>query len=398
MNRPIRLTPVIQNYQWGHTSWLQDLLHAEPEAYGQRWAELWVGTHPKGMSMLEADMQLMSLEEYIKRDPIGILGPRGSKVREGRLPLLLKILAIDQPLSIQCHPDLEQAARGFAAEDAEGILLDDPGRSYKDTNHKPELYCALTDSVAMCGFREIEQIESLFDSHFPRLGSYLSQEVFSRQSPHRRLLELILSQDERLLELYEGELGAFETRGLEADLIRRFSSLYPKDLSTLAPLYLNVFTLKPFEAIYQPAGELHAYVQGVGVEVMANSDNVLRGGMTVKHVDARGLQEIVRFEAADKQKSKAEVDQAGRTLFVTEALEFSLAYCKTGSYSVDLDGAFELLLQTEGRSTISFTDGGTQREFWIEPSEVYLVPASVKSYELKTEGVLFSASVPRYQR
>lgn len=394
MNRPIRLTPVIQDYQWGHESWLQDFLHAAPEAYGHRWAELWVGTHPKGMSMLSLDGRQMSLEDYIERDPVGILGPRGSAVRDGRLPLLLKILAIDEPLSIQCHPDLLQAATGYEREDRLGIPLDSPQRSYKDRNHKPELYCALTDSVAMCGFRPIEQIKRLFCDYFPRMGGYLLQELSAAESPHKRLLELILSQDERLLEVYQSELQSFEVEGLEADLIRRFSALYPRDLSTLAPLYLNVFTLKPFEAIYQPAGELHAYVQGIGVEVMANSDNVLRGGMTVKHVDAEGLGQIVRFEAATKGKSDAVMDTFGRSLYLTEADEFTLACCLQGSYSVDLDGAFELLLQTEGSSTIFFSEGGEPEEQRIEASEVYLIPASVKRYELKTDGVLFCASVP----
>jgi mannose-6-phosphate isomerase class I len=230
------------------------------------------------------------------------------------LPFLFKLLAAGQPLSIQAHPNLAQAREGFARENKAGIALDAPNRNYKDANHKPEIICALTPFTGMCGFREPAEIRSLLEAFlagadkllhegfaplFAALGAantgtalrdFLTALFAMPHETRETLTAYIRPKTVSAVSDAGGGLSPLLWR-----LMRSFAELYPNDPALIAPLYLNVFHLEPGEAVFLRAGILHAYIHGLGVELMANSDNVLRGGLTPKHVDVPELMKVLEF-------------------------------------------------------------------------------------------------------
>jgi mannose-6-phosphate isomerase len=310
-----KLDNTIKRYDWGSPEWIPRLLglpndgpepRAEPRAepWAEPWAELWMGVHPEGPSKLAVPPGL--LPELIARDPERFLGAETAK-DFGGLPFLFKLLAAERPLSIQAHPNLAQARAGWERENSLGIPPGAPNRNYRDPNHKPELICALSPFTAMAGFREPEEIRSLLRLFgCPVLAPLLNaldapSESAAGEAPLRRFLEALfaLGPEARLA------LGA-HARGFvrgnpppryaeEWKLAAQFAELYPEDPALIAPLYLNLLTLQIGEAMHIPAGILHAYVRGFGAELMANSDNVLRGGLTAKHIDIGELSAILRF-------------------------------------------------------------------------------------------------------
>jgi mannose-6-phosphate isomerase len=236
----------------------------------------------------------MGLDELVARDPAGVLGPAAAEKFNKRLPFLFKVLAAGTPLSIQAHPNLHQAASGYRRENDAGVPLDAFNRNYKDDNHKPEIICALTEYEAMRGFRSAAQIADNF-----------SRILIDELRPPVERLQKAADPEGALSDRGDAEGGVFRdfftrlmtledgpkaeliaealkvcTGGDEGLWIQRLSELYPGDIGIVSPLYLNLVTLKPGEAMYLPAGELHAYLRGLGIELMANSDNVLRGGLT----------------------------------------------------------------------------------------------------------------------
>ncbi|MCF7941765.1 MAG: mannose-6-phosphate isomerase, class I [Spirochaetia bacterium] len=395
-----RLQPCIQEYAWGDSSWLQAFTGHEESIGKDPWAELWLGTHPKGMSevLIEEGPQV-PLAAYIANDPAGVLGCGRS------LPLLFKILAVSKPLSIQCHPTKEQAEEGFARESAQHIPLTADERNYKDDNHKPEILCAVTPFTAMCGFRSPQEIRELFVEHLPRfydrfLRGILEGQEIAESAVYAALLKLVIQSErgnrQEMLVLLEQELSGIQGDSLELKLVRRFFSQYPGDLSVLAPLYLNVLTLQPGEALYQPAGELHAYVEGIGVELMASSDNVLRGGLTPKHIDAQELQRIIRFEHSDKQKTLAVRDDLGRWVYPSPSREFQLSRIDSGRYEVHDRTRIELMIQLEGASVITCDDEDHDQpiEFFAAQGVTFMIPASVEGYTIVCDGTIYAASIP----
>ena len=314
-----KLQNTVKNFEWGSPKWL-------PELMGQKnlsripWAELWMGVHPAGPSrVIMPDGQGPLLSELIGGDPETFLGKETAETF-GKLPFLFKVVAAAKPLSIQAHPNKKQAQEGFDRENRAGIPLDAPTRNYRDSNHKPEILCALSPFAALCGFREAKEISAFITilhaksdgplkSDLERLLSALEQTgrdahaagenplkaflgvLFSLSAETFRALGLLLKNRQPLLE------KDFPQYKDEWDLCSYFFSLYPGDSGVLAPLYLNIIELAPGEAIYLPAGVLHAYLHGMGIELMADSDNVLRGGLTPKHVDVDELLRILDFSA-----------------------------------------------------------------------------------------------------
>jgi mannose-6-phosphate isomerase len=250
----------------------------------------------------------------ISRNPEQCLGEEIAR-KFGGLPFLFKLLAAEHPLSIQAHPNLAQARSGWERENSLGIPPGAPNRNYRDPNHKPEIICALGDFTALAGFREPGEIRSLLrlfncPALEPLLDALAGRSAGSRAESHetrgeegalRRFLEALFSLGpEARLALGAHARGFAQTRPDGGDpeaweLVARFAELYPEDPAIIAPLYLNLITLKNTEAMNIPAGVLHAYVQGFGAELMANSDNVLRGGLTPKHIDIGELTAILRF-------------------------------------------------------------------------------------------------------
>lgn len=280
------------------------------------------------------------MAEYLTAEP-GALGDRAAAYGHG-LPFLFKIIAVERGLSIQAHPDRTRAREGFAADDADGIPRDAPNRNYRDGNHKPELVCALTEFVGLCGFRphgeladELRSFRAHLQGLLPSGGALdpLCHEIRrylqlpDREGWRQVFLEFLRAREDRSF----GEALVKAGRGYAADRIgmgryRHILTLleqYPGDPGALAPLYMNIVTLEPGEALFLDAGVLHAYLQGTAVELMANSDNVLRAGCTDKHVNARELVRILRFEN-EQVASLKPVPRDGLLVFPAAAEEFQL--------------------------------------------------------------------------
>ena len=290
------LTGVIRVYDWGDRAALATILGHEPPGHPE--AEYWLGTHPGGPGRLGPDGE--PLDEAIRRRPADLLGADVAD-RFGGLPFLVKILAAAKPLSIQAHPSLIQARAGFAREERDGPSRDAPSRNYRDPNHKPELICALTPFEARCGLRD----PSVTDTVLAPLGeaaapvrSWLDQD--GPAGVAARLLRLPTAEGARLAaEVVEAAAALVEASAGGPDLQAEYRSTvavgqaFPGDVGVVVALLLNHLVLQAGEALFLPAGNLHAYLGGVGVEVMASSDNVLRGGLTAKHIDVEELMAIV---------------------------------------------------------------------------------------------------------
>jgi mannose-6-phosphate isomerase len=309
----------VRRYAWGSRTVIAGLRGRQvPSPHPE--AELWLGAHPGDPSyLLGPDGQRRSLLDEITRDPDGRLGEISARRWDQRLPFLFKVLAADEPLSLQAHPDMAGAAVGFARENAQGIALDDAHRSYKDPNHKPELVVALTEFHALTGFREpAVTVELLRELNVPQLAAHVEllagqpdqhglRALFSTwiTLPQAVLDKLVPAVQEGCVALLrragaDGQSGTATGVGrfrAEVRTVLDLSERYPGDAGVLAALLLNRVTLAPGEALFQGAGLLHAYLSGACIELMANSDNVLRGGLTPKHVDVPELLRVLRFEA-----------------------------------------------------------------------------------------------------
>ena len=293
-----KLINSVQNYAWGSKTALTDLYGiANPNNLPM--AELWMGAHPKSSSKIEdASGQARSLRDVIDADKAALLGDKVAQ-RFGELPFLFKVLCADQPLSIQVHPNKQASEIGFAKENAAGIPLDAAERNYKDPNHKPELVFALTPFLAMNAFREFSEIISLLQ---PVAGAHNAIAHFLENPNAEALSQLFASllnmQGEEKSHALAVLKAALESQqGEPWETIRLIAQFYPDDSGLFSPLLLNVVKLNPGEAMFLFAETPHAYLQGVALEVMANSDNVLRAGLTPKYIDIPELVANVKFVA-----------------------------------------------------------------------------------------------------
>ncbi len=283
----LHLTPALQNYAWGSRVFIQSLLGITDDA---PLAEAWYGAHPKATSTIQG----LALYGLIAADPRAWLGKKS-----GELPYLLKILAADQALSLQVHPDKEQAEAGFKRENKAGIALDSPQRNYRDPNHKPEFILALTDFEAMCGIRDFPQIVEIFsalgfDSFFFSFPPFAQNPTFATFK--KLYQEILINSEIPGLSAHIRELSSSERYNKELRAIQRLNRLHPTDRTVLAPAFMNLITLRPNQGMHLSAGIPHAYLKGSGIEIMANSDNVLRAGLTPKHIDPDELLKIVNLQ------------------------------------------------------------------------------------------------------
>jgi mannose-6-phosphate isomerase len=293
-----QLTCAVRHYPWGSRTVIPELL-GQPCPADRPCAELWVGAHPDDPSVL-ADGR--PLDKAIAADPGAMLGAPVVERFGERLPFLLKVLAADTPLSLQAHPTMEQAAIGFAAEEAAGIPHHDPTRTFKDPFHKPELLLALTEFEALCGFRPVEEsLHCLAKLQVPEIRPTLAALA---RGGLRAVIPQLLALDPEPRDELVGAVAESASRFVAAgdpEFINtyrwaaRLAAAYPGDPGVVISLMCNHLKLAPGEAVYLPAGNLHAYLSGAGIEVMASSDNVLRGGLTHKHVDLAALIEVLDF-------------------------------------------------------------------------------------------------------
>jgi len=305
--RILRLECQAQHYAWGDPDFIPALI-GEPNPERRPFAELWIGAHPELPASALINGIPVALDRLIAAAPRAILGDEGIAAFGPQLPFLLKVLAAAHPLSIQVHPDPEQARAGFAREDEAGIPRDAPQRNYRDRMHKPELLVALTDFYALRGFRPLEAIARTLaqtpelcpetDGFSPTEAGLRSLYQHLMRLPRERVDALLDPLVERLAS--EDRLKSFALDDYRHWLLRadrEFSIPPHRDRGLFSLLLLNLVHLQPGQGIFLDAGELHAYLGGAGVELMANSNNVLRGGLTPKHIDVEELLAVIRTDA-----------------------------------------------------------------------------------------------------
>jgi len=395
-----RLTNVIRPYSWGSRTALPELLGTAPT--GEPQAELWMGAHPGAPSILDRGHGPQPLNALIDADPEGELGTATVTRFGPTLPFLLKILAAGEPLSLQVHPDLARARSGFAGEEARGVPLDAFSRNYKDPNPTPGRFWALGGFVGPCGFRRPAETALLLDALAVPALAPLARVL--REKPEaealREALTAVLTTDpeatatavRQTTEALDRAAKAIEADDITgsdlADLpVSILSSLgsyaaighvYPEDAGVIGALLLNHIRLAPGEALFLGAGIPHAYLHGLGVEILANSDNVLRCGLTPKHVDIPELLEVVDFRSTDPDILRPVLlpDADGEELYPAPIDEFRLSRFTLGGAAPQnrrVSGATpQILLNTEGTAVLTDAEGST---ITLHPGESAFVPA-----------------------
>ena len=364
------LRGAVRTYAWGSRTAIADFTGA-PSPTPHPEAELWFGAHPGDPAHLQTDDGDRSLLDALRADPEGELG----QVVRGRfgdsLPFLVKVLAADEPLSLQAHPSTEQAIEGFSREERMGIPVNAPTRNYRDRSHKPEIIVALSPFEALAGFAPAARSVTLMRAlGVAELDPFIN--LLSGQSDADGLRALFTTWitfpqpdlDVLVPAVLDGAINYLRSGdqefAREAKTVLELGERYPGDAGVLASMLLNRLTLQPGEAIYLPAGNLHAYMQGVGVEVMANSDNVLRGGLTPKHVDVPELLRVLDFTpAVDIIVSPEPVRDGAELVYPTPAPEFAVSVLAVDGeqlgHEIDAptrhDGP-QILLCTQGCATV----------------------------------------------
>lgn len=397
-NKPLCLKNEIQDYAWGSYSFIQDLLGFEQTAFP--WAELWMGAHPKAPSKVQVNDEWQSLDRLIEQRPEEILGHRTAQRFNNTLPYLFKVLAAEQPLSLQAHPNREQAKNGFDREDHEGLPLTAPERNYKDDRHKPECICALTPFWAMEGFRPITEMVDLLSVACPETLSDAIE--FLKQNPNgngfQRFFEALMTLPEKKIQQVIDEAAANaitnQAQNDEFRWIKTLYELYPEDIGILSPILLNLVCLQPGEALFLNSGEMHAYLNGNAIEIMANSDNVLRGGLTSKHVDVAELMRVLSFQPHGLDILAPQERLSCERVYPTPAEEFSLAVIHiddTCTHRTDKIVGPEILLCTNGSGEIRWND--TEGPVNISRGDSFLIPASLSSYQISGQAEIYKATV-----
>lgn len=377
----------IQNYDWGSREFIPKLLGNPPSEIPQ--AELWMGAHPKAPSLVKTQTGWLPLNELIKFQRESILG------KFETFPFLMKVIATEKPLSIQAHPDEKHAIEGYKRENQKGIPLNSSIRNYRDTNSKPELLCALTEFTALKGFRAPKEILELLEKIPIQYLKKEKEALKLKENPIKELFKNIISKrkEPHLKEKIIRELIEVVKKGGFEDSISKTLLLlyefYPHDIGILSPLFLNIIQLKPYEAIYIAPGELHAYLEGAGIELMSNSDNVIRGGLTSKHVDTAELINILNYEPSitGKLPSKEKID--GHILYQSPDNKLSLGviFIKDKKFSMENKKRLpQILICTHGNLRL-ITENG--KSYKINKGDSVLIPSAILKYSIEGNGIVF---------
>ncbi|MFC9299255.1 mannose-6-phosphate isomerase, class I [Streptomyces sp. NPDC057011] len=381
-----RLTNTIRPYAWGSTTAIAKLLGVEPT--GEPQAEVWMGAHPGAPSRIDRGSGETALSDVIAADPEGELGAATVAKFGVRLPFLFKILAAGAPLSLQVHPDPAQAAAGFEDEERRGVPVDASHRNYKDPHHKPEMLCALTPFDGLCGFRPPEQAADLIEGLGVRsLKPYADLlRAHPEDAALREVLTAVLTADrEEMAHTVTEAAAAAERLGGPYAPYASLVHDFPGDPGVIAAMLLNHFRLQPGEAVFLGSGIPHAYIHGLGVELLANSDNVLRAGLTPKHVDVPELLKVVKFEPGDPHVLRPEGD--GEEVYEAPVDDFRL------SRFVLPAGAAPRALPADTPQILLCTAGSPRLgELALAPGESVWVRAGEKA-ELSGTGTVFRATV-----
>lgn len=404
----LRLHPGVQHYAWGSTDFIPELLgaHNPNEA---PYAELWMGAHPALPASVVVDGVEIPLDKLIERAADQVLGPEVAQRFGGKLPYLFKVLSAACPLSIQAHPTKTRAEEGFSRENAAAVPIDAAGRNYKDDNHKPEILAALTDFYALRGFRPLEEIGQVL-AEVPELRQVMpdyrpTPECLKRL--YERLMTLAHADVDSILEPLVLRLAAaasekpfspdeWEYWVLQAD--REFSHDGHRDRGLFSIYLLNLVHLEPGEAVYLPAGILHAYLRGSGMELMANSNNVLRGGLTRKHVDVPELLTNVVFEGGPAEVIMPDTADRVESVYRTSASEFELHRIDVSPDQSFRSGAVEnadIVIVIDADKSAQVTIRSASAALQMSKGNVVLVPHGVEfDVNSSAPATLFRATIP----
>jgi mannose-6-phosphate isomerase class I len=386
--RVLGLACGVQHYDWGDPDAIPTILR-DPNTQRRPFAELWAGAHPDLPSQALVDSVRVPLDLLVRDAAKEILGRDVASRFHGDLPFLLKILAAAKPLSIQAHPNRAQALLGFERENLEGLPLDAAARNYRDPRHKPELLVALTDFYVLRGFRSPAEIEQTL-SRVPELAPLARHSVRDTDTLAALYGHIMQLHQAGLRTLLEPLIGRLENEENQRPLTpeepefwvlrahRELSTPGRMDPGLLSILLLNLVRLRPGQAIFLPAGELHAYLKGVGIELMANSNNVLRGGLTPKHVDTDELLRILSFEGGTREllEPATSAHEPRLSTYRAPATEFELsrlALDPGGEFAFE-PGEMRLALLTGGTVDIAEVE---RPRFQAHPGEALLVPAGL---------------------
>lgn len=355
IRRPVRLDPICKNYAWGSRSVLAEFQGRPPSPEPE--AELWYGGHPQAPSMVE--------------------GRPVTELLDSAFPFLLKVLAVEHALSIQAHPDRAAAVRGFAAEEAQGVARSAPHRSYRDENEKPEMVVALSPFEALLGFRRASEIRAHFEAAPALLGAL-------DEGGLKAFLDALLDGGPDLVE----RVLAPRRDDPLTRWCKRLVEQHPGDAGALSPLFLNLIRLEPGEALFVDAGTLHAYLSGTVVELMVTSDNVLRAGLTPKHVDREGLMSILAFTSGHRDIIRAETIDAHESRYQVPGAPFRLSRLNVRGEAVERSsGALEVLLVVEGQLTLE----SEAAPLVLRRGAAALIPDETERYRLHGTGRAFRA-------
>lgn len=384
----VHLECPVQHYHWGSDSAFNRLLgrqlHSRPEA------ESWMGAHPKAPSIACLGPRRVPLDRLIADDPIATLGHDVLGVHGPSLPFLFKVLALGEPVSVQTHPSKECAAYGFKAEESKAIPLGDPHRSYRDRGHKPEIIVALEPMVILSGIRQFSEIRTAVRrSGIAELTALVDMEDLSNVIP--QLLRFALNIGSTAGVRLHEQLVAAAPHMDQGAVLEQLAHYYPGDPAVVMAVLLNLVHLRPGQALYTPPGQVHALVSGAGIELMANSDNVLRAGLTSKpvHLEEFLTVSILRpgspVLVVPTMKSPAECVYSAPV----EEFQLSIIDLEVGGTFLSRQGP-EILLLLGDSAHLRWSEG----DLILRRGGVAFVPAVVKEYEARGAGKLYRACMP----
>jgi mannose-6-phosphate isomerase len=401
-DRVIPITGKVQHYAWGGFYYLPKLLNM-PVKKGETYAEFWLGTHDRGSAEFKNGSEKpVSLKEYIDAFPEQTLGAQAAR-QFGRLPFLLKVLDVKDMLSIQVHPSKENAQIAFDSENNQGIELSAPERNFKDNNHKPELMLALSEFWLLHGFKNPKALQNVLrevpELHFlvPIFGGDNYKKLYQHimELPQvqvdRHLKTLI---DRNLVHYNAGKLNKSKEDFWAARAAVTYSHEGHIDRGIFSIYLFNLVHLLPGKAVYQDAGLPHAYLEGQNVEIMSNSDNVLRGGLTPKHVDVKELIKHVKFEPTIPNIITGKTVEPDRMVYLTPAPDFELSRLniEKGKSTRLISHSIEIFLLFSGTAEISGIEGTV---FKRNKGEAWVTFDAAHSEVLALEDtVIYQASIP----
>ena len=392
-----KLTGTVQHYSWGGTSFLPSLLTIENPNHTP-FAEYWLGVHPSGPSSIEVNKQPILLSEVITSDPKAALS-EPVFTHFGGLPYLFKVLDVKDMLSIQVHPTKEYAKVAFEKEEAAGIPLNAPNRNYKDKNHKPEIMLAMSEFWLLHGFKSeakiIETLENTAEFHV--LAPLFKSEDLA--GLYTFLMEMEQAQVDSLLgpvvkralrNKQDGKIDKTSPEWWVAKLYENSNGIYPIDKGVFSIYLFNIVCIMPGQGIFQDAGVPHAYLEGQNVELMANSDNVLRGGLTPKHIDVPELIKNIKFKHIEPVIIEGTKPCMGESVYPAPVQDFGIA-------TITMDGSNCYSHEAQSLEMFLVVEGGcvVNNQMSIKTGEAFVVfPGNKLNIDTSGATLIYRAFVP----